>query len=95
MIPCYRISSPLGEIVLRAEDDFLTGLFFDRQKNFPTFSVVTAHQRMPAVIQNGFPAACLARIIRDSLRDDRFLWSDSAADRSSERCSSRYRKRQR
>jgi len=51
MIPGYRISSPLGEIVLRAEDDFLTGLFFVGQKNFPTLSVVTAHQRMPAVVQ--------------------------------------------
>jgi methylated-DNA-[protein]-cysteine S-methyltransferase len=51
MIPCYRISSPLGEIVLRAEDDFLTGLFFVGQKNFPTLSVVTVHQRLPRVIQ--------------------------------------------
>ncbi|PRZ46759.1 methylated-DNA-[protein]-cysteine S-methyltransferase [Paraburkholderia fungorum] len=51
MIPCYGISSPLGEIVLRAEDDLLTGWFFVGQKNFPTLSVVAAHQRVPAVIR--------------------------------------------
>jgi len=35
MTPGYLIPSPLGDIALRVEDDFLTGLFFSGQKYFP------------------------------------------------------------
>ncbi|WP_334026372.1 methylated-DNA--[protein]-cysteine S-methyltransferase [Burkholderia gladioli] len=36
MTPGYLIPSPLGDIFLRAEDDFLTGLFFVDQNSFPS-----------------------------------------------------------
>lgn len=48
MTPGYVIPSPLGDIVLRVEDDWLTGLFFVGQKYFP--------QRIsPMQIQGGTP----------------------------------------
>jgi len=37
MTPGHLIPSPLDDIVLRAEDDFLTGLFFIDQNTFPRF----------------------------------------------------------
>lgn len=48
MTPGYVISSALGDIVLRVEDDLLTGLFFVGQKYFPSIS--------PAPIRSGAPA---------------------------------------
>lgn len=36
MTPGYLISRPLGDMVLRAEDDFVTGLFFADQNHFPS-----------------------------------------------------------
>ncbi|HEY3598582.1 MAG TPA: methylated-DNA--[protein]-cysteine S-methyltransferase [Paraburkholderia sp.] len=39
---CTLMPSPLGDILLRAEDDALTGLFFVGQKYFPTQEVVGA-----------------------------------------------------
>ncbi|KLU24127.1 cysteine methyltransferase [Caballeronia mineralivorans PML1(12)] len=49
MTPGYRIASPLGGIVLRVEDDLLTGLFFVGQKYFPALSITSAQQFMPPV----------------------------------------------
>jgi methylated-DNA-[protein]-cysteine S-methyltransferase len=49
MTPGYRIASPLGDIVLRVEDDVLTGLFFVGQKYFPALSIVSVQQSMPLV----------------------------------------------
>ena len=39
MTPGYLIPSPLGDIALRVEDDFLTGLFFVGQKYFPQMAL--------------------------------------------------------
>lgn len=47
MTPGYVIPSSLGDIVLRVEDDFLTGLFFAGQKYFPSLT--------PTRIQGGQP----------------------------------------
>ena len=33
MIPGYLLSSPLGDIALRTEDDVLTGVYFIDQKH--------------------------------------------------------------
>jgi len=41
MTPAYRFASPLGDIVLRAEDDHLTGVFFAGQKYFPDLPVIS------------------------------------------------------
>ncbi|MFK4443416.1 methylated-DNA-[protein]-cysteine S-methyltransferase [Caballeronia udeis] len=49
MTPGYRIASPLGDIVLRVEDDLLTGLFFVGQKYFPALSIASVQQSMPPV----------------------------------------------
>ena len=35
MIPGYLLSSPLGDIALRVEDDALTGVYFIGQKHYP------------------------------------------------------------
>jgi methylated-DNA-[protein]-cysteine S-methyltransferase len=35
LIECHVAPSPLGHIAYRAEDDYLTGLFFVGQKHFP------------------------------------------------------------
>ena len=40
--PGYRIASPLGDIVVCAEDDALTGVFFTGQKYFPILSIADA-----------------------------------------------------
>lgn len=48
MKQCMLMPSPLGEILLRAQDDALTGVFFVGQKYFPmhdTVQVDGAHER--------------------------------------------------
>ncbi|RFU48708.1 methylated-DNA--[protein]-cysteine S-methyltransferase [Paraburkholderia sp. DHOC27] len=45
------IPSPLGAILLRAEDDALTGLYFDGQKYFPRGAVDTAGGKPPRVLE--------------------------------------------
>lgn len=45
----YRIPSPLGDIVLRLEDDFLTGLFFAGQKHLPPLPIAPSQYAMPAL----------------------------------------------
>jgi methylated-DNA-[protein]-cysteine S-methyltransferase len=40
--PGYRIASPLGDIVVCAEKDALTGVFFTGQKYFPALSMTDA-----------------------------------------------------
>jgi methylated-DNA-[protein]-cysteine S-methyltransferase len=54
MTPGYLISSPLGDIALRIEDDFLTGLFFVGQKYFPRISLTR-------ILDNGPPLALHAQ----------------------------------
>ena len=51
MTPGYLIPSPLGDIALRVEDDFLTGLYFVGQKYFPQMSLTR--------IGNGAPPLAL------------------------------------
>lgn len=50
MMPGYRVASPLGDIVLRAEDDYLTGLFFAGQKYFPVLTIVAGVQTLPPLV---------------------------------------------
>ncbi|KVU99558.1 methylated-DNA--[protein]-cysteine S-methyltransferase [Burkholderia ubonensis] len=45
------ISSPLGDIVVRVEDDCLTGLFFVGQKYFPSIAIATHEQPLSSVAQ--------------------------------------------
>jgi methylated-DNA-[protein]-cysteine S-methyltransferase len=45
------IPGPLGAMVLRAEDDALTGLFFDGQKYFPADAAAAATGRPPCVLE--------------------------------------------
>jgi methylated-DNA-[protein]-cysteine S-methyltransferase len=45
------IPSPLGAILLRAEDDALTGLYFDGQKYFPTGVADAAASKPPRVLE--------------------------------------------
>jgi methylated-DNA-[protein]-cysteine S-methyltransferase len=47
MTPGYLISSPLGDIALRVEDDFLTGLFFLGQKYFPKIPLAPIGNHAP------------------------------------------------
>jgi methylated-DNA-[protein]-cysteine S-methyltransferase len=42
MKQCMSMSSPLGDILLRAEDDALTGVFFVGQKYFPAADAALA-----------------------------------------------------
>jgi methylated-DNA-[protein]-cysteine S-methyltransferase len=52
LTPGFRFASPLGDIVLRAEDDHLTGVFFAGQKYFPDFPVISeAREGSPLVRQ--------------------------------------------
>lgn len=51
MIHSYLISSPLGDIALRAEDDALTGVFFVGQKHYPTLTMAPEDHAMPRVIR--------------------------------------------
>jgi methylated-DNA-[protein]-cysteine S-methyltransferase len=51
MTPGYVISSPLGDIVLRVEGDWLTGLFFVGQKYFPQkISSMPIHSGTPPLV---------------------------------------------
>lgn len=50
MIPGYLVSSPLGDIALRAEDDALTGVYFVGQKYYPELALVTDERSVPRVI---------------------------------------------
>jgi len=52
MTPGYRISSPLGDIVLRVEDDFLTGLFFVGQKYCPPLSAMPVQRGAPLLVMH-------------------------------------------
>ena len=51
MIPGYLVSSPLGDIALRAEDDALTGVYFVGQKYYPELALVTDERSVPRVIR--------------------------------------------
>jgi len=46
---CTLISSPLGDILLRAEDDALTGLFFVGQKYFPKETIDNTRDGLSAM----------------------------------------------
>lgn len=46
----YLIPSPLGDIVLRAEDDALTGVFFVGQKFFPDLTPTPLRADAPRVV---------------------------------------------
>lgn len=45
------IPSPLGAILLRAEDDALTGLYFDGQKYFPASASDASSDKPPRVLE--------------------------------------------
>lgn len=49
MTPAYLIPSPLGDMALRIEDDFLTGLFFVGQKYFPPISLTRIRADAPGL----------------------------------------------
>ncbi|MBN3786764.1 methylated-DNA--[protein]-cysteine S-methyltransferase [Burkholderia sp. Ac-20353] len=48
----HLIASPLGDIVMRIEDDVLTGLFFVGQKYFPAMNVATGERPASPVARN-------------------------------------------
>lgn len=50
MTPGYLISSPLGDIALRIEDDYLTGLFFVGQKYFPKIPLLPIRNDAPPLV---------------------------------------------
>ncbi|SRR5258706_11292040 len=51
MRPGYLIPSPLGDIALRVEDDFLIGLFFVGQKYFPTLHATSIQLGAPPIVR--------------------------------------------
>jgi methylated-DNA-[protein]-cysteine S-methyltransferase len=51
MIPGYLVSSPLGDMALRAEDDALTGVFFVGQKYYPELALISDERNVPRVIR--------------------------------------------
>ena len=51
MIQGYLISSPLGDMALRAEDDALTGVFFVGQKHYPALTLMPDDHAVPRVIR--------------------------------------------
>jgi methylated-DNA-[protein]-cysteine S-methyltransferase len=51
MTPGYLIPSPLGDIVLRVEDDFLTGVFFVGQKYFPPIASMPVRRDAPPLVR--------------------------------------------
>ncbi|HXZ08897.1 MAG TPA: cysteine methyltransferase, partial [Paraburkholderia sp.] len=59
---CILISSPLGDILLRAEDDALTGLYFVGQKYFPK-------ERIDHTGENVSAAARLLRQTQEQLAE--------------------------
>jgi len=52
MTPGYLIPSPLGDIVLRVEDDWLTGVFFVGQRYFPPISPTRIHSATPPLVRH-------------------------------------------
>ncbi|HEY1609563.1 MAG TPA: methylated-DNA--[protein]-cysteine S-methyltransferase [Paraburkholderia sp.] len=50
MTPGYLIPTPLGDIALRVEDDFLTGLYFVGQKYFPAVSLMRVERDAPRLV---------------------------------------------
>jgi methylated-DNA-[protein]-cysteine S-methyltransferase len=50
MTPGYLIPSPLGDIALRVEDDFLTGLYFVGQKYFPKIPLTPVQGSAPPLV---------------------------------------------
>lgn len=52
MIADYLIPSPLGEIALREEDGYLTGVFFVGQKYFPPLAFAQPGSSVPDVIRD-------------------------------------------
>ena len=50
MTPGYLFASALGDIVLRAEDDALTGVFFVGQKHYPERLLITDEANVPRII---------------------------------------------
>lgn len=51
MIQGYLISSPMGDMALRAEDDVLTGVFFVGQKHYPALTLMPDDHSVPRVIR--------------------------------------------
>ena len=51
MIPGYLLSSPLGDIALRVEDDTLTGVYFIGQKHYPGLVMMPDDQHVPRVVR--------------------------------------------
>jgi len=51
MICAYLLSSPLGDIALRAEDDALTGVYFVGQKHYPGLIMMPVEHAVPRVVQ--------------------------------------------
>ncbi|MEA3089598.1 MAG: methylated-DNA-[protein]-cysteine S-methyltransferase [Caballeronia sp.] len=49
MIECHIEPSPLGHLAYRAEDDYLTGLFFVGQKHFPAGLIDTGAPKSRAI----------------------------------------------
>lgn len=60
---CMFVPSPLGDILLRAEDDALTGLFFVGQKYFPAMDAASVAPRCAS--PDEFPRT-LPRVLRDA-----------------------------
>ncbi|MCV4285585.1 methylated-DNA--[protein]-cysteine S-methyltransferase [Pseudomonas capsici] len=52
MIHGYLLSSPLGDVALRAEDDALTGVYFVGQKYFPQLVLLPNDHAVPRVIRH-------------------------------------------
>ncbi|MFJ4145048.1 methylated-DNA--[protein]-cysteine S-methyltransferase [Pseudomonas sp. NPDC089734] len=51
MISAYLVTTPLGDMALRAEDDALTGVYFVGQKYFPDLLILPDDQHVPRVIR--------------------------------------------
>jgi len=50
LIECHIAPSPLGHLAYRAEDDYLTGLFFVGQKHFPAGLIDTGEPKSRAIM---------------------------------------------
>lgn len=66
----FRMASPLGDIVLCAQGDYLTGLFFAGQKHFPSILSMKASIDLNATLdsrasqQASVPTAAIPNVIR-------------------------------
>jgi len=49
LIECHIEPSPLGHLAYRAEDDYLTGLFFVGQKHFPAGLIDTGSPKLRSI----------------------------------------------